>query len=82
MGPGLLESIYEMCLKKELELRGIHVDTQISIPLFYKGIQLSKEFKIDVLVEKEIIIEIRSSETMLPVYLISRIASLRLSGEI
>jgi len=68
MGPGLLESIYEQCLMKEFELRRIKAKNQISIPLFYKGFELSKEFKIDILVENEIILEIKSSETLLPVY--------------
>ena len=59
MGPGLLESVYELCLLKELQLRNIFAEHQVPIPLFYKGENLSKDFKTDILVEKEIIIELK-----------------------
>lgn len=81
MGPGLLESVYEQCLMKEFELRRIKTKNQISIPLFYKGFELSKEFKIDILVEDEIIIEIKSSETLLPVYDAQIISYLKLTNK-
>jgi GxxExxY protein len=57
MGPGLLESIYELCLIRELEQRGIKATTQVSIPLLYKGTELSKDFRIDILVENEIVLK-------------------------
>ena len=53
---------------KEFKLREIHAKNQVSIPLYYKGFELSKEYKIDILVENEIIIEIQASEAMLPVH--------------
>lgn len=56
MGPGLLESIYELCLLKEFEVRGVHAEHQVLIPLVYKGFELSKDFRIDILVEGEIIL--------------------------
>ncbi|HAD12922.1 MAG TPA: GxxExxY protein, partial [Saprospirales bacterium] len=68
MGPGLLESIYEVCLKRELELRGLKVDAQVPIPVIYKGEPISKEFKIDLLVENEVIVELKAVEAMLPVF--------------
>ncbi len=68
MGPGLLESVYELCLLKELLSRDILVTRQVSIPLFYKGGKLEKEFRIDLLVENEIIIEIKAAEILLPVH--------------
>ena len=79
MGPGLLESVYEKCIMKELELRGLHAEKQVSIPLFYKGFKLSKDYIIDILIENEIIIEIKSSEKMLPVYEAQIISYLKLS---
>jgi GxxExxY protein len=79
MGPGLLESIYETCLMKELELRGVQALNQVPIPLVYKGFQLSKDFRIDVLVENEIIVEIKSSEQMIPLYEAQTISYLRLA---
>ena len=81
MGPGLLESVYEICLMKELNLRGIQAKNQVSIPLFYKGFELSKEYKIDILVENEIIIEIKSSEALLPVHQAQLISYLKLANK-
>ncbi|MFZ4620679.1 MAG: GxxExxY protein [Bacteroidota bacterium] len=81
MGPGLLESIYELCLIRELEQRGIKVTSQISIPLLYKGTELSKDFRIDILVENEIILEIKSVEILLPVHEAQIISYLKLSDK-
>lgn len=81
MGPGLLESVYEMCLMKEFELRGIKAQNQVTIPLVYKGFELSKEFKIDILVENEIIMELKSSEVLHPVYEAQIISYLRLTDK-
>lgn len=80
MGPGLLESIYELCLIRELEQRGIKATTQVSIPLLYKGTELSKDFRIDILVENEIILEVKSVEILLPVHEAQIISYLKLSG--
>ena len=81
MGPGLLESIYELCLIRELEQRGIKATTQVSIPLLYKGAELSKDFRIDILVENEIVLEIKSVEVLLPVHEAQIISYLKLSGK-
>jgi GxxExxY protein len=77
MGPGLLESVY-MCLMKEFELRSIRAKNQVVIPLVYKGFELSKEFKIDILVENEIVLELKSAETMNAVYVAQTISYLKL----
>ena len=66
MGPGLLESVYEMCLLRELQLRNIFTESQVAIPLQFKGFALSKEYKIDILVEQKLIIELKSVEALLP----------------
>ncbi len=81
MGPGLLESIYELCLLKEFEFRGIKAANQICIPVNYKGHELSKDFKIDILVENEIIIELKSVEIMLPVFEAQIISYLKLANK-
>ncbi len=78
MGPGLPESVYELSLLKELELRNIKAVNQVPVPLFYKGHDLLKEFKIDVLVEDEIIVEIKSCEYILPVFEAQIISHLKL----
>jgi GxxExxY protein len=81
MGPGLLESVYEMCLLRELQLRNILTEKQVSIPLQFKGFDLSKEYKIDILVEKEIIIELKSVDTILPVHEAQLISYLKLADK-
>ena len=81
IGPGLLESVYELCLIKEFELRKINAEHQVPIPLVYKGFQLSKDFKIDVLVENEIILEIKSSEAKHPVHEAQIISYLKLANK-
>ncbi len=81
MGPGLLESVYELCLMKELELRGIEAKNQVQIPLFYKGCELSKDFRIDVLVENEVVVEIKSCERMMPVFEAQIISYLKLADK-
>ena len=61
LGPGLLESIYEECLCEEIRNKGLKVENQVYLPLFYKGKKLNKNFRIDVLVEDVIILEIKSA---------------------
>ena len=79
MGPGLLESVYEYCLLKELELRGIKAVSQVVIPLYYKGELLSKDFRIDIFVENEIILELKAVDAIIPVHEAQIISYLKLS---
>ena len=81
MGPGLLESVYEMCLIRELQLRNIFTESQVAIPLQFKGFVLSKEYKIDILVEQELIIELKSVEALLPVHEAQLISYLKLADK-
>ncbi|MGC9355571.1 MAG: GxxExxY protein [Mariniphaga sp.] len=81
MGPGLLESVYELCLLKELQLRGINAESQVLIPLFYKGEQLNKDFRIDILVENEIVIELKAVDILLPVHDARIISYLKLTDK-
>ena len=81
MGPGLLESVYELCLIKELELRGLGVQRQVSIPLDYKGFELSKDYVIDLLVEHKVIVEIKAVEVLLPIHEAQLISYLRLADK-
>lgn len=68
LGPGLLESVYEVCLVEELEQRGLDVKRQANLPLYYKGRLTNKRFTIDLLVEDEVIIELKSVDRMMPVF--------------
>lgn len=81
MGPGLVESVYEYCLKRELELRGLKVQSQVSIPLIYKGELLTKDYKIDLLIEDTIIIELKAVGVMLPVFDAQIISYLKLADK-
>jgi len=68
LGPGLLESAYEQCLCHELYLRGIKFQRQRSLPLEYKGIKLDCSYRLDILVEGQIVIELKTIEKILPVH--------------
>lgn len=68
MGPGLLESVYEVCLLHEFTSRHIDASSKVYLPLFYKGTELNKDFRIDMLVENELIIEDKSVDILLPVH--------------
>jgi len=81
MGPGLLESVYELCLLKELHLRSIQAENQVPVPLFYKQENLNKDFRIDILVEKEIIIELKAVDLLLPVHEAQIISYLKLTNK-
>ena len=68
LGPGLLESIYEEALCYELQQRGLNVERQKTVPIIYKGITLSSDFRLDLLVEDQIILELKSTEEIKAVY--------------
>jgi GxxExxY protein len=80
-GPGLLESVYIYALRKELELRNIRSTSEIVIPLFYKGYDTGKHYKIDLLIEEEIILEAKAVEIMHPVYPAQIISHLKLTDK-
>ncbi len=81
MGPGLLESVYQYCLAAELRSRNIFVQEQVYVPLFYKGQELDKDFRLDILVESELIIEIKAVEVLLPVHEAQIISYLKLADK-
>jgi GxxExxY protein len=64
LGPGLLESVYEQCLARELDLRSISVRRQVPAPVTYKGVTLSGGYRIDLLVGDRIIVEVKAVETL------------------
>lgn len=81
IGPGLLESIYHLCLAKELVSKGIMFASLVRVPLIYKGTPLNKDFIIDILVEDEIIIELKAVEIILPVHTAQIISYLKLTNK-
>jgi GxxExxY protein len=80
LGPGMLESSYQACLCRELELRGIVFESQVTLPLQYKGVQLAKGYVIDLLIEKSLVVELKSVDKLLPVHSAQLITYMRLQG--
>ena len=80
LGPGLLESVYEECLIFELQSAGLNVEKQKSLPLTYKGLLLESRLRIDILVENQIIIELKAVEELTDVHLAQTLTYLKLSG--
>jgi len=78
LGPGLLESAYHIALKRELELRDLFVRTRVPVELFYKEAALGKCYEIDLLVENEIIIEVKSTDGITPIFMAQIITYLKL----
>jgi GxxExxY protein len=68
LGPGLLESVYEVCLCVELRMRGIEHQTQLQIPIEYEGVRVDAGFRLDILVEKSIILELKAVDKLLPIH--------------
>ena len=81
LGPGLLESVYEFALVKELQLRDVEIQYQVKVPLFYKGYDTGKEFYIDILVDNEIIIEVKAVEVLHPVHDAQLLSYLKLADK-
>jgi len=80
LGPGLLESAYEECLFYELKQSGLKVEKQIPLALIYKEVKLEAGYRIDLLVEKSIIIEIKSVDALADIHLAQILTYLKLSG--
>lgn len=81
LGPGLLESVYEVCLLEELRNRGLYVESQVKIPVVFKGKKLDKEFIVDLLVENAIVVELKAVETVLPVHEVQLLTYLKLADK-
>jgi len=81
LGPGLLESVYESCLCYELRLRGISFERQVELPIVYKGVALPCSFRIDIIVENAVLIELKAIERLLAIHEAQLLTYLRLSGK-
>ncbi len=81
LGPGLLESAYEQCLRHELHLRGLPFKCQVDLPVSYKGLQLDCGYKIDIIVDDEVVLELKSVERIFPVHEAQLLTYLKLSGK-
>ena len=81
LGPGLLESVYECCMLEELKARNLTVNSQVKLPLMYKGRTLNKDFIIDILVENEIIVELKAVEALQPVHEVQILTYMKLADK-
>ena len=81
LGPGLLESVYERALMLEFKSRGIKAQNQVPVRTYYKGVDMELDFKLDVLVEDSIVLELKSVEQLLPVHEKQLLTYLKLTGK-
>jgi GxxExxY protein len=80
LGPGLLESVYQGCLLRELQKRGLEAAGQVGLPVVFEGEKIELGYRIDLLVEKLVIVEIKSIDAIHPVHQAQLLTYLRLSG--
>jgi len=80
LGPGLLESAYEQCLSHELTKNSLGVRRQVAIPVNYKGLHLDCSYRLDILVENSLIVELKAVERLLPIHTAQVLTYLRLTG--
>ena len=81
LGPGLLESAYQACLAFELTSRGLHVETEVGLPVVYRDVRLEVGYRIDLLVESTVIVEIKAVETLLPIHEAQLLSYLKLADK-
>ncbi len=81
LGPGLLESVYQACIEEELRMNDINFVEQLRVPIVYKGKKLNKEFVIDLLVENQVVIELKAVEIIMPVHEVQLVTYLKLADK-
>ncbi len=81
LGPGLLENAYEICLKHELQKRGLKVERQVELPVIYDGVRIDLGYRLDLMVENEIIVELKAVEKIIPIHEAQLLSYLKLSGK-
>jgi GxxExxY protein len=81
LGPGLLESVYQACIEEELRMNDINFVEQLRVPIVYKGKKLDKEFVIDLLVENQVVIELKAVEIIMPVHEVQLVTYLKLADK-
>jgi GxxExxY protein len=80
MGPGLLESVYQLCLERELKLRGAEFERQWSLPLIYKGVQVGDDLVLDSYFPGRLVVELKAVDQLHPIHDAQRLAYLRLTN--
>jgi GxxExxY protein len=80
LGPGLLESVYEACLAHKLRQQKVLVETQVVMPVTFEGVQIETGLRLDLLAEKQVIVELKSVDTMIPLYEAQLLTYLKVTG--
>jgi GxxExxY protein len=80
LGPGLLETVYEVILARELSDRGLNVERQVAVPILFKGIRFEEGFRADMVIEKKVLLELKSVERISPAHKKQVQTYLRLTG--
>ena len=80
LGPGLMESVYETCLAFELRERGFRVQQQVQLPVHYRGLTIEAGYRMDLLVETAVVVELKAVESVLPIHKAQLLSYLRMSG--
>ena len=80
LGPGLLESAYQPCLAHELRSRGLSVQSQVQVPIVYEGVRLDVGYRIDLLVERSVIVELKTVKQLHPIHEAQLLSYLKLSN--
>lgn len=80
LGPGLLESAYHACLAQELRSRGLFVETQVQLPVTYKGVRLDVGYRIDLLVERCVIVDLKAVRALHPIHEAQLLSYLKLAN--
>ena len=81
LGPGLLESIYIECLEHELRARGVRFVRQLAVPIIYKGTRLQSSYRVDLIVEDKVVVEVKSVEGLPPVCKAQVLTYMRVTGK-
>jgi GxxExxY protein len=81
LGPGLLEKTYEVCLMHELRKRGLGVASQVGLPVVYDNLRMDVGYRVDLLVEGAVIVEVKAVEAIAPIHQAQLLAYLKLSGK-
>jgi GxxExxY protein len=81
IGPGVLESVYQTCLHHELRKAGLRVDAQVAVPVQYDGLQMESGYRIDLLVEDTVIVELKCVDALLPIHKAQLLTYLKLANK-
>ena len=80
LGPGLLENAYEACMIHELESKGLDTESQVTLPIVYEDVKIDLGYRIDLLVNEKVIVELKSVEKVIPIYEAQILSYLKLSN--